>query len=224
MGAILISQFNLTGDCTNEGLGVVTFTVTGDSPNWLVTETPTPDVNLPTSALTISNNVYYYSGLSPGSYFLQVYDSTYSNYEILNFYISSGTCVSINTTDTTCGFDNGGITATTEYYYGGDAGATFVLYDIDDNFISSGTSISNEYVFPPVPAGTYYVVADDGGGCTGISESCIVRDSVPFDYGYYVVNDGSCISSDGSGKIFLTGLSDPSLYTVNLRPRKMLRC
>ena len=125
MGAILISQFNLTGDCTNEGLGVVTFTVSGDSPNWLVTETPTPDVNLPTSALTISNDVYYYSGLSAGSYFLQVYDSTYSNYEVVNFNISSGTCVSINTTDTTCGFDNGGITATTEYYYGGDAGATF---------------------------------------------------------------------------------------------------
>ena len=215
MGAILIGQFNLTGDCTNEGLGIVTFSVSGDSPDWLVTETPTPDVNLPTSALTISNNVYYYSGLSAGSYFLRVYDSTYSNYEVVNFYISSGTCVSINTTDTTCGFDNGGITATTEYYYGGDAGATFALYDIDDNFISSGTSISNEYVFPPVSGGTYYVVADDGGGCTGISQSCIVNESIPFDYGYYVVNDGSCISSDGSGKIFLTGLSDPSLYTVN---------
>ena len=54
-----------------------------------------------------------------------------------------------------------------------------------------------------------------GGGCTGKSASCIVTSSIPFDYGYYVVNDGSCINNDGSGKIFLTGLSDPSLYTVN---------
>jgi hypothetical protein len=213
MGLININGFSITGDCTNEGLGEIIFSVTGDSPNWLVTETPTADVNLPTSALTVFDNVYYYSGLSAGSYFLNVYDSTYTNYIVVNFYISSGTCVSINTTDTTCGFDNGGITATTQTVYGN--GGTFTLYDINDNFISSGTSVSNEYVFPPVPSGIYYVIANDGGGCTGCSESCVVRESFPFDYGYYVVNDGSCIGSDGSGKIFLTGLSDPSLYTVN---------
>jgi surface protein len=223
MGSISTYGFSVTGDCTNSGLGAVTFSVTGDSPDWLVIETPIAGLNLPTSGLTttiinpgppiIYDNVYYYSGLSSGSYFLSVYDSTYSNYVVVNFSISSGTCVSINTTDTTCGFDNGGITATTQNVYSN--GATFTLFDIDGNYISSGTSVSNEYVFPPVSAGTYYVVADDGGGCGGSSESCIVRDSVPFDYGYYVVNDGSCISSDGSGKIFLTGLSDPSLYTIN---------
>ena len=213
MGLININGFSITGDCTNEGLGEIIFSVTGDSPNWLVTETPTADVNLPTSGLTVIDNVYYYSGLSAGSYFLNVYDSTYTNYVVVNFYISSGTCVSINTTDTTCGFDNGGITATTQTVYGN--GGTFTLYDIENNFISSGTSVSNEYVFPPVPSGIYYVIANDGGGCTGRSESCIVRESFPFDYGYYVVNDGSCIGSDGSGKIFLTGLSDPSLYTIN---------
>ena len=173
MGIININQFNITGDCTNQGLGVVTFTVTGDSPDWLVIESPTANLNLPTSALTttiidvgppiIYNNVYYYSGLSAGSYFLQVYDSTYSNYEVVNFNISPGTCVSIETTNTTCGFDNGGITATTEYYYGGGMGSTFALYDIDNNFVSSGSSTNTEYVFPPVSAGTYYVVADDGG-------------------------------------------------------------
>jgi len=213
MGSISTYGFSITGDCTNEGLGEVTFSVTGDSPDWLVTETPTAGLNLPTSALTVVDYVYYYSGLSAGSYFLSVYDSTYSNYVVVNFNISSGTCVSINTTDTTCGFDNGGITATTQTVYGN--GSTFTLFDIDDHYISSGTSVSNEYVFPPVPSGIYYVIADDGGGCTGRSESCIVRESTLFDYGYYVVNDGSCISSDGSGKIFLTGLSDPSLYTVN---------
>jgi len=224
MGQIEIYDFSITGDCTNQGLGIVTFSVTGDSPNWLVIETPDDELNLPTSGLTttlinvgpppIYNNVYYYSGLSAGSYFLEVYDSTYQNYEIVNFYISSGTCVSIETTDTTCGDENGGITATTEYYYGGSLGASFVLYDINDNVISSGITSSNEYIFPPVSAGTYYVIADDGGGCTGKSASCIVNDSIPFDYGYYVVNDGSCITSEGSGKIFLTGLSDPSLYTI----------
>ena len=213
MGAINVNQFKITGDCTNQGLGVVTFSVTGDTPNWLAIESPTANLNLPTSALTQVDNVYYYSGLSSGSYFLQVYDSTYSNYVVVNFHISSGTCVSIETTSTTCGLDNGAVTATTQYSYG--SGSIFTLYDIDNNFISSGNSTSNEYVFPPVSAGTYYVVADDGGGCTGKSASCIVTNSTPFDYGYYVVNDGSCINNNGSGKIFLTGLSDPSLYTVN---------
>ena len=213
MGIINVNQFNITGDCTNQGLGVVTFSVTGDTPNWLAIESPTANLNLPTSALTQVDNVYYYSGLSSGSYFLQVYDSTYSNYVVVNFHISSGTCVSIETTSTTCGLDNGAVTATTQYSYG--SGSIFTLYDIDNNFISSGNSTSNEYVFPPVSAGTYYVVADDGGGCTGKSASCIVTNSTPFDYGYYVVNDGSCINNNGSGKIFLTGLSDPSLYTVN---------
>ena len=70
-------------------------------------------------------------------------------------------------------------------------------------------------MIPPVSAGTYYVIADDGGGCSGTSASCIVKNSTIFDYGYYVVNDGSCINSEGSGKIFLTGLSDPSLYTID---------
>ena len=104
MGIISTYGFSITGDCTNEGLGEVTFSVTGDSPDWLVIETPTANLNLPTSALTVVDNVYYYSGLSAGSYFLSVYDAAYSNYAVVNFYISSGTCVSINTTDTTCGF------------------------------------------------------------------------------------------------------------------------
>jgi hypothetical protein len=214
MGSIIINNFSVTGDCTNEGLGIITFSVTGDSPNWLVTETPIADVNLPTSALTISDNVYYYSGLSDGTYFLRVYDSTYTNYEVVNFYISSGTCVSIDTMDTTCGFDNGGITAHTESVFNY---SSFYLFDIDHNYVNSGTSVTTEYVFPPVSANTYYVIADDGGGCSGRSESCIVGDSTPFTYGYYVVNNGSCIpgNTGGSGKIFLTGLSDPSLYTIN---------
>ena len=117
MGSIIINNFSVTGDCTNEGLGIITFSVTGDSPNWLITQTPSANSPLPTFTATTLNNTYYYSGLSAGSYFLNVYDSTYTNYEIVNFYISSGTCVSIETTDTTCGFDNGGITANTKSVY-----------------------------------------------------------------------------------------------------------
>lgn len=213
MGEIEIDGIILSGDCSNQGLGFITFSVSGDSPDWYVTQDPYQNLPLPSSALTEDNNVYYYSGLSAGTYFLNVYDGDYDNYEVVNFTISSGTCVSIETTDTTCGNQNGGITATTEYSY--NSNSSFLLYDINNNFISSGTSTNNEYIFPSVSAGTYYVIADDGGGCSGTSASCIVKNSTIFDYGYYVVNDGSCINSEGSGKIFLTGLTDPSLYTID---------
>ena len=216
MGVITIYDYSVTGDCSNIGAGEVTFKVSGDNNSWLVTQTPLPDSPLPTSGLTVSDT-YYYSGLTGGTYFLNVYDGTeppFTNYEVVPIYISTGTCVSIETTDTTCGFDNGGITANTQSVYNF---ASFYLFDIEHNYINSGTSITTEYIFPPVSAGTYYVITDDGGGCTGRSESCIIADSEPFTYGYYVVNNGSCISGNtgGTGKIFLTGLSDPSLYTIN---------
>ena len=216
MGIITIYNYSVTGDCSNIGAGEVSFQVSGENFSWLVTQTPLPDSPLPTSGLTVGDT-YYYSGLTGGTYFLNVYDGTeppFTNYEVVPIYISTGTCVSIDTTNTTCGFENGGITAYTQSVYNY---ASFYLYDIDDNFISSGTSITTSYEFPPVPEGTYYVIADDGGGCTGRSESCIVLDSGSFDYGYYVVNNGSCIpgNTGSTGKIFLTGLSDPSLYTIN---------
>ena len=71
------------------------------------------------------------------------------------------------------------------------------------------------YEFTNLSAGTYYIVANDGGGCTGITASVILTPSTGFTFGGYVVDDASCIGS-GSGKIFITGLTSPvSAYTIN---------
>ena len=212
--SISIVQYSVTGDCENKGYGAVYLEVEGDNPNWLVSQTPTVSNPLPTSALTAINNVYYYSGLTSGTYFLQITDGS-NNSIIQAVYISSGTTATIDSQHTTCGLDNGSITGFTSGVYGV---TSFVLYDGDDNYITSGTSATNFYEFPSLSAGTYYIVANDGGGCSGVTPSVIINPSDPFTFGGYVVNNASCLGP-ASGKIFLTGLTLPiSNYTIVWSP------
>lgn len=215
--SISLLQYSVTGDCENKGYGEVFLQVTGSSPNWLVSQTPTTSNPLPTSALTVSNNTYYYSGLTAGTYFLQITDGSGASI-IQSVYISSGTTATIDSTPTTCGLDNGTITGFTSGVYGF---TEFVLYDGDDNYITSGDSTTNNYTFTSLSAGTYYIVANDGGGCTGITPSVIINDSDPFTFGGYVVDNASC-SGPASGKIFLTGLTSPiSDYTIVWSPNSI---
>ena len=88
---------------------------------------------------------------------------------------------------------------------------TFELYEINSGYITSGTSFTNNFVFPNLSAGTYYVVADDGGGCTGKSQSCIVKDSTPMDFGFYIINNAGC--GIDTGAIYITGLTGVGPYT-----------
>jgi hypothetical protein len=69
------------------------------------------------------------------------------------------------------------------------------------------------FEFSNLSADTYYVIADDGGGCTGSTSSVLIQPSVPFDFGYYVVSDSSCFD-EGNGKIFITGLTSISDYVI----------
>jgi hypothetical protein len=65
-----------------------------------------------------------------------------------------------------------------------------------------------------LPDGAYYVIGNDGGGCTGKSETCIIQSSVEIDYGLYIVNDADCgNASTGVGRLFITGLTGVSPYT-----------
>ena len=203
--SIIINNYSVTGDCSNLSIGEVFFTITGSSPGWAVNEISTSGL-LPTSATT---NTYYVDNLPAGSYFVEITDSAFDTL-ILPVYISSGTCVSIEVTGTTCGSNNGVLTATTENVYGP---IDFYLYDLTNGLINTALGVSNDYVFGNLSPETYYVIADDGGGCTGRSESCIVETSNPISYGFYVVNDANCISSSGSGKIFITGLTGNPPFT-----------
>lgn len=206
-GNIIVNNFSVTGDCSNTNSGVVYFQITGGSAPYTVSEITTTGV-LPTSAATTS---YYFSGLSANTYVVQIVDSclTAATYN-LNIQISSGTCVSIEAENTSCGNPNGSITASAEGYCGD---IDFYLYDINDNLVNSSLDNCNDYVFDSLSADTYYVIAYDGGGCSGRSESCIVKSSTTFNFGFYIVNDGNCVGSSGSGKIFVTGQTGVAPYT-----------
>lgn len=210
--SIQLIQYSVTGDCSNTGLGEVFLQVTGDTPPFSI-NCISPSCPLPTSALTAPYE-YYYSGLTGNTYFLQITDGA-SNSTIQAVYISSGTSVSIDSSNTTCGLDNGTITGITSGVYGF---TEFLLYDGNDNYLNSGSSVTTDYVFTSLSAGTYYLVGNDGGGCTGISATVIINNSAPFTYGGYVVDNASCLGG-GSGKIFLTGLTLPvSAYTISWSP------
>ena len=207
MACNLTYNISITGDCTNSFAGGFTLDIIGDSPpytiQWL---TPITDVIPLGVDVTTYNKIF----LSAGTYTLNIIDSCSPNTVLpVNVLISSGTCTSIDShTDTLCGLNNGSITASTTYSYGN---ATFFLYENTSGFIDSSSPYSNVAEFTSLSAGTYYVIADDGAGCTGMSETCIVKTSTTINYDLFVVNDAGCTTN--SGKIFISGLTGNPPYT-----------
>jgi hypothetical protein len=208
--SIVIYNYSVTGDCSNTGSGEVYFNITGTTPPFAV-NCIYSGCSLPTSAATTS---YSATSLTANTYFLQIVDGASNSY-VQAVYISSGTTASIDSQNTTCGLNNGVITGFTSGVYNQ---STYDLYDGSNNFITSASTPNNYYEFTSLSAGTYYIVANDGGGCTGITASVIITPSTGFTFGGYVVDDASC-NGVGSGKIFLTGLTLPSsAYTINWSP------
>ena len=210
MACNIIYNSSITGDCTNTNLGAFNIDIENQSPGysiqWISPRTDTvvlPDV--PGDIVT-----YSVTSLSAGTYTFNIVDSCVPNTEMLvNVNISSGTCISIiNHTDTLCGNNNGSLTASTSYIYGTPS---FYLYENTAGYIISGQSYGNTFEFTNLSGGTYYVIGDDGGGCTGKSESCIVKSSTTIDYSFYVVNDAGC--NVESGKVFITELTGNPPYT-----------
>ena len=213
---IQVYNYSVTGDCGNTGVGAVSFNITGTTPTvapFSVTDATGLGL-IPLSAATLSYSV---TGLTGGTYYATIADSS-SEKIVYNIYISTGTTATIDSTPTTCGQNNGTITGFTSGVYGL---VSFNLYDINDNLISGVTTSNSYYEFTSLSAGTYYIVANDGGGCTGITASVILNPSSGLTYGAYVVDDASCLGS-GSGKIFLTGLTPPlSAYTITWSPNAL---
>lgn len=208
MACPLSYTLSVTGDCSNLGAGAVQFNIIGTAPTYTISGASGVHV-IPSSGTT-----YVETGLSAGDYLFSITDSCLpTNTEIFaNVYISSGTCASITGLENTnCGLNNGSLTANTSNYYGN---ATFSLYG-SSGLISSYNVFTDTYIFNGLSADTYYVVANDGGGCTGKTESCIVKSSSTLDYGFYVINDTPCNSTptSGIGKIFVTGLTGVAPYT-----------
>lgn len=208
MSCLLSYNISLTGDCNNTNSGEFSIDIFGSAPDYTIQwVSPITDTIVLGSGVTN----YTYSSLSAGTYTLQIIDScTPTNtVETVNINISSGTCVTISADeDTTCGFNNGSLTATTSNLYNI---AKFELYEQSLGYISSGETLSTSFVFDGLSSGFYYVIANDGGGCTGKSETCLIRPSTPLDFGFYVINTSPCIGSTGS--IYITGITGTSPYT-----------
>jgi hypothetical protein len=209
MACNLTYDLIITGDCSNTNNGAFEVQIFGSAPDYTI-QWLNP-VSFGTIVLGVGVTGYTVTNLSASTYSFNIIDSCSPTNTVVsvNTYISSGTCVSVSSFENTlCGLDNGSINAITSNLYGQ---SSFYLYDSVDGYITSATSVTANYQFTNLSASTYYVVANDGGGCTGQSESVIIQDSTTVDYGLYVVNDAGCAVN--SGKIFVTGLTGNPPYT-----------
>lgn len=208
MSCFLSYTSSITGDCTNTNLGAFTIYIDGEAPDysiqWLSPITGTVSLGAGVTAYTQTN-------LSAGTYSFNIIDSCSPTNTSLpvNIYISSGTCVTITDIENTlCSSNNGSLTATTSNLYGQ---VIFELYNNVTGLITTSTVDGSSMVFNNLPYGTYYVVANDGGGCTGKSESVIIKQSSNLSFGLYKVDNSGCAVN--SGKIIVTGLTGTPPYS-----------
>ena len=200
----------ITGDCSSLSGGSFSISITGSAPDYVIQW-----VSPYTTTIPLGAGVTHYTatGLTAGTYSFNVVDSCIDPGQtslLISLYISSGTCVSVNNVDNTlCNLDNGSISASTQFNYGR---TIFSLYHNSLGFIRSTQNIpTGNVIFDNLSAGPYYIVADDGGGCTGRTSTVIVQDSSQLDYGIYVVNDAGCAVN--SGKLYVTGITGTPPYT-----------
>jgi hypothetical protein len=202
---------SVTGDCLNTGVGAFTVSITGTTPPFYYQFISPFDDPIP---VALGNGVTSLTrtNLTPNTYTLVLFDSCSPPTQvIINAVVSDGVCVSLLTHEnTTCGLPNGSITATTDNNL---ISTQYFLYENTRGLVNSGSSVLDYFIFNNLSAGTYYVTVNDGGGCSGKSESCIIKPSTEFDYGFYVVDDSTCTSE--AGKVFITGLTGFAPYTYS---------
>jgi uncharacterized protein (DUF2141 family) len=200
-------NITVTGDCSNNGSGAISLSLTGGTPPYTVQwQAPLTQTNV----VTIEPSVV--TGLNASTYNVRVNDSTLpSNIEFfINIPISNGVCATIlNVQNTTCNFFNGSVTGTSSSQY---SSTNFYLLGMNDTVVQSATTNTAEIVFAGLSAGTYYMVAQDLGGCTGATQSFIIDPSEEFNFGLYVVPNSSC-GGLPIGKITVTGETGLSPYT-----------
>ena len=204
--ADLFYSLSVTGDCTNASNGAINISIAGGTPPYNV-QWVTP--NLGYDDLVYSS---FRDSLSYGTYSVLVSDSTIpTNYQLLvNIPVSNGVCCYVSGVQgTTCGLNNGQVTGTSSSDY---SLTLFNLYDSGNTLLSSAYTNNNIVFFQNLTAGTYYMVAQDEGGCTGRSETFVVEDSTPLDFGLYVVENAAC-GYTPLGKIYVTGETGTAPFT-----------
>jgi hypothetical protein len=205
-----MSTFNyilqITGDCQSVGAGSINLIPTGGTPPYTI-EWTTPNLGEDQAVLYSSR-----SGLVPNTYVVRVNDSTLpTNLEFyINIPVSNGICASvIGISNTTCELNNGAVTGTSTSDY---SSTNYYLFNSSDSLVSSAVTNVANVVFSNLSASTYYMIAQDLGGCTGRSESFIIEQSPPFDFGLYSVPNSSC-GGTPIGKVIVTGTTGVAPYT-----------
>lgn len=199
---------SVTGDCSSTSAGAISLSLTGGTPPYTI-EWVEPNLGV---EITTEEFPIFQIGLSATTYGVRVNDSTLGeNLEFfINIPVSSGCCGSIvSTNNTTCGDSNGSVTATTTSYF---STTDCYLYGGNNSLISNNVFNSEFIVFENLSADTYYIHIDDIGGCSARTESFIIKSSTTFNYGYFTVNASPCFSGN-TGKIYITGQTNPGPYT-----------
>jgi uncharacterized protein (DUF2141 family) len=200
-------NLSITGDCSNTNNGIINLSLIGGTPPYTVQwQSPLTQVDLVTTGASVV------TGLSASTYTARVNDSTLpTNQEFyINVPVSSGVCASIiSVQDTTCNSDNGSVVGTSTSQY---SSTNFYLLGMDNSLIQSGVTNTPEFTFGGLSAGTYFLLAEDLGGCSGITQSFIIDTSEEFSFGLYVVPNSSC-GGVPIGKITVTGETGLSPFT-----------
>lgn len=201
-------NISITGDCSGEGTGIIQFNISGGTAPYFV--------NL--SSPFVGNYGTYgqltLSGLTQGIYQGSITDSSVPPLFVeFNTPISGGLCISFEDggeigteyliQNTSCGLDNGSVTLNTTSEY---SSINYYLYNTDDVLINSAITNSFNYEFLNLSAGTYYVVAEDLGGCTAATPTFIIESSNQLNFGLYVIPNAAC-GDIPVGKIYVTGLT-----------------
>ena len=206
-----MSAFNytisITGDCLSLSAGSASILAYGGTPPYTI-DWQVP--NLGSDVVTTLPSIR--TSLSAGTYGVLVNDSTLPTNQqfYVNIPISSGVCVSIlNVQSTTCGLDNGIVTGTSTSDY---SSTNFYLYSGDGSYITSAVTNTSNVIFGSLTAGTYYMTAEDLGGCSGESQNFIIEDSTPLSFGIQVVPNSSC-GGTPVGRIGITGVTGTQPFT-----------
>ena len=205
--AVLNYNITVTGDCSNNNSGAFNLFVSTGTPPYTV-QFLSPSY----ASQTITTQPASLVGLASNVYQLRVNDSSLptNNEFLLNIPISSGVCGSIVAVqNTTCGVNNGSVTGSSTSQY---SSTNYSLYDVNNNYLTSATTNTNEVVFGQLSAGTYYLGVTDLGGCTAFTQTFIIEESVPLDFGLYVVPNSSC-GGTPICKIFVTGQTGQAPYS-----------
>jgi hypothetical protein len=200
-------NLSVTGDCQSTGSGIATLFISGGAApytvEWISPSLPT---NIDVYDSVSKTNLY------AGVYSVRVNDSTIPINQNLyiNVPVSSGVCASIlGVQDTTCALNNGSVTGTSSSIYSSN---NYYLYHSDGVFSQSATTNQSTVVFGNLTAGTYYMTVVDLGGCTGQSQSFIIDESTPLNFGLYVVPNSAC-GSTPIGKITVTGITGQAPFS-----------